>query len=212
MSKTSPKAHKNNVGILGYVQDHAFAVGVAGAAIFIGILLIPIPSTSTELISIPYTTQQVQDSNVELGDTQSRQPGTNGQGLERHKVVKPLLSYILGLKNDYSSSSLPTQTTQAPINEIVAQGTKRYQYMLCSNGGYTYFTNEQLQNPKIGFTHKSPDSCAAKGYGHTTGLSDTAPQQAAQNTYVPYTSSLHLPTYTTCHQYTYINDFSCTTY
>lgn len=181
----------------------------------LGGLLVPLSTTRTSLVSLPFTVQYAQDSSLELGDTQTRQPGTNGQGLKRQSVIKPVFAYLTGATVYYKNAELPTQTTLAPVNQIVAQGTKKYQYMWCSNGAYRYYTNDQFKSASVGFTHKSPDFCAQNKEGHMTGLADTAPpQQTTRTVYTPsYTPSyLSTPTYTTCHDYSFMNEFSCTSY
>lgn len=186
-------------------------VYAAAVIVLMFLLILPMPRTTSKLISIPYTTQQIQDSNLELGETQTRQPGTNGQGLEFHKITKPIFGQIFGLDVIYSAETLPTQTTQAPTNEIIASGTKKYQYMWCSNGSYRYYTNDQFSSPSVGFTHKSPDYCAQNGQGNTTGIADTAPPQTTNTVYrSTYTS----PTYTHCYDTSlgYSSSFSCTSY
>lgn len=204
MSKRSPKKSKITL------QFHHYLAIVILLNI---IIAFPIPHNASKEITLRYKEQHIQDASLELGDKQTRQAGVNGQGLERKHEIKPLFALLLGLNIKYSTSKLPTQTTQAPINQVVADGTKKYQYMWCSNGGYSYYSNEQFKNPKVGFTHKSVDDCAKKNYGHMTGLADTAPpQQTTRNVYTPSYTPRYTPTYTTCHEYSYLNSFSCTTY
>lgn len=179
-------------------------------------LWLPVSTTVSNVVAVPYSTQYIQDSSLELGDTQTRQPGTNGQGLDRNIVKKPLISYIfgfIGFSNvRYSASGMPRQTTQAPVNEIIAKGTKKYQYMWCSNGSYRYYTNEQFKDSNTGFTHKSVDYCSQNKQGHMTGIADTAPPQQTTNTV--YRSTYTSPTYTHCYDTSlgYSSSFSCTSY
>jgi hypothetical protein len=194
-----------------FIRRYGLASSMIITMVALFLLLLPVPHTSSKAIELPYDIQHVQDASIELGESQTRQAGSKGAGLEQHREMKPLFAFIFGVNSHYTTSSQPTLTTQAPVNEIVAQGTKKYQYMWCSSGGYTYFTNDQFQSPNTGFTHKSKDSCVDKGYGHMTGLADTAPpQQTTSTVYTP--SYRYTPTYTSCHEYTYINEFSCTTY
>lgn len=195
----------------GYWQKYGFPTGMVISLTLMIIMVAPVPHTKTRIVDIPYSVQYTQDGSIELGDSQVRQPGSNGQGLERTKQIKPLLALALNTDLYYSTTNLPTQTTSTPVSQIIAQGTKRYQYMWCSNGTYRYYTNDQFDDPSIGFTHKSEDQCNKTGNGHMTGIADTAPpQQTTRTVYQP--SYRYTPTYTTCQQYTYINQFSCTTY
>lgn len=186
---------------------------VTGMLLTISLMLImvmPVRTTTSKVVDIPHTVQYIQEASLELGESQIKQPGTKGQGLEQQKQTKPLFAFIFGNNSYYSAQTLPTQTTHAPINQIVAQGTKKYQYMWCSNGTYRYFTNEQFRDSNTGFTHKSEDECNKSGNGHMSKLSDSAPPQQATTVY--QATPRYSPTYTTCREYSYINQFSCTTY
>jgi hypothetical protein len=195
---------------LHFLRRYSPATDMVAVLIILIVLILPVPHTASKVVDIPYATQSIQDSSIELGDSQTRQPGTNGQGLERQRIVQPLFAYVLGIHADYSTDDLPTQTTQAPTNQITAQGTKKYQYMWCSDGSYRYYTNDQFGSPTVGFTHKSPDDCAKNGDGHMTGLADTAPpQQTTRTIYEP--SYITTPTYTTCNE-GFGYSISCTTY
>lgn len=44
--------------------------------------------------------------------------------------------------------------------------------MYCSDGSSRYFTDEQFQDPKVGFTHASEDYCAVNGQGTMVALAD----------------------------------------
>ena len=177
------------------------------AVIILGLiaLVFPIPSIDSTKVALPYSQQYTQDSSLELGQQQTRQPGNNGVTLEKKRLVKPAFAHLFGLKLTYTSSDLPSETTVQPINEIIANGTKKYQYMHCSDGTYKYYSNDQFKEPLTGFTHSSPDACAEKGNGHMTALSDVAPQQQTTNTVYRPT---YAPTYTSpTHCYTQYNTY-----
>jgi hypothetical protein len=195
------------------IRRYAALYSMVVALILFMIMLLPLPHTATQIVSIPYATQYIQSSDIELGDKQVNQQGADGQGLAKTKYVSPIFSYIIGKSSglDYSMHALPTETTQTPTNKIVANGTKKYQYMWCSSGAYRYYTNDQFKNPNTGFTHKSPDYCAQNGEGHMTELSDTAPPAP---TTIYKTTPTYLPTYTTTHCYNDLlfGGITCSTY
>lgn len=145
-----------------------------------------VPFTKTELrnAEVGFQTDYIKDSTLELREEQVRQNGENGSKQETWKVTYRLNGKII------KQEKMLEQEVKAPIRKIIAQGTKRYQYMWCSNGSYRYYTNEQFQVDSVGFTHKSEDACAQNGQGHMTGLADTAPTPVYNNytTTVPRTS------------------------
>lgn len=185
--------------LIGRVKSKRIFVIIASVLIA---SILPIPHTNALPITLPFTQQYIQDSSLELGEKQTRQPGNNGKGLEKKSVIEPAFSYLLGMKMSYKSSDLPTETTLQPTNEIIANGTKKYQYMLCSNGSYRYYSNDQFKDPNTGFTHKSSDACSESSNGHMTALSDSAPQQTTQQSTRTYT-----PTYSPTHCYTQYNTY-----
>jgi len=192
---------------ISYMRKHIMLYFVIAIT---GIAAIPLPSTLTKTFSVPYTTQYIQSSEIELGETQINQQGSNGQGLTKTKLLSPIFAYIIRKSGNIKySMQVTTETTQAPVNKVVANGTKKYQYMWCSNGSYRYYTNDQFKNALTGFTHKSPDNCAENKAGHMTQLSDAAPPTPT----TIYKTAPTLPTRTTTHCY---NDFlggvTCSTY
>lgn len=178
------------------------------AVVALAILAFPVSTTAEKTVTIPYKTKIVQDSSIELGSSQVNQAGDVGQGLKKNRNLKPFFFFITGIGFRYTSSPLPTEITQPSADRVIAHGTKKFQYMLCSDGTYSYYTNSQFSNPNVGFTHKSPDTCAKTGHGHVSGLSDVAPQQTT--TYTP--SYIPTPTYTHCSPYSDFVGFSCTTF
>jgi hypothetical protein len=186
------------------------------ALLVLVLLLIPIPQSVKESYVVPYPTDRIQDSSIELNEQQTRQPGENGEGLSGHRITKPIFAILLHLELSYKTSPLPDEVTLRPTHAIIADGTKKYQYMWCSNGAYVYYANDQFKDPKTGYTHKSPDGRTKAGYGHMTEISDSAPPQQQQSTrtvYTPsYTPTYRSPTYTSCQNYSYFDSFSCTSY
>lgn len=157
------------------------------SALALIMVLVAIFGSYTTTAALKYASITTSDSNLELGQSEVRQPGKNGQTQTVHNL-------ILGFT---------TATTQTdPVNQITAKGTRRYQYMYCSNGSYRYYTAENFKDPNVGFTHKSLDACAISGQGTETTVADTPPART-QTTYVPsYTPPIYTPP-TTTHCYTW---------
>lgn len=206
MRKDSPFSSK-----VSFIKNRKFyipALIILGVVVIVAVL--PLPHTSTETLSVPYTTQYVQSADIELGESQINQQGTNGEKIVETKLVSPIFAYIIGKTSDIKYSIQKNiQTNQAPVSKVVANGTKKYQYMWCSNGSYRYYTNDQFKNALTGFTHKSPDNCAQNNAGNMTQLSDAAPQ--APTTVYKATPAYVPPTTTHCRS-DYLGGITCTTY
>lgn len=161
-------------------REYFIFFGSGAILLLVTVLSLPVPSTLTKDIAIPYTAHDVKTASLELGQSKTSQSGANGVGVTRERVVKPIFAYIFDFKKlSYSAASLPTKTLKQPVNEIISQGTTKYQYMWCSNGTYRYYTSAQFQNATIGFTHTSPDYCAENNQGKETELSDEPPTPSA---------------------------------
>ncbi len=163
----------------------------ASLGLFIFVLLItiiyynlPFTRTETHDSDIPFKIENIQDSSLELGQQQKRQSGENGT----KETITQIRHTLSGRK--ISETLVTERVVKSPVSQINAQGTKRYQYMWCSNGTYRYYTNDEFKNPQTGFTHQSRDYCSQNGAGHMTGLADTAPTPAP---------STRAPTFTHCY-------------
>src|SRR5690606_26075112 len=69
------------------------------------------------------------------------------------------------------------EITTTAQEEVIARGTKKYQYMICSDGTYRYFTDAEFKNENTGFTSKSEDHCSKNNNGFKLRLSETKPVQ-----------------------------------
>lgn len=169
-------------------------VNISGILLY---LFYPFSHTEIGNSDIDYETSYTDDPTIELGDEQIR---TNGElGLKETEItVKRTLS-----GNEISREITSERIIKAPVNKHVVKGTKRYQFMWCSNGSYRYFTSDEFKKPGAGFTKKSPDHCSKNGQGNMTKLSDSAPPQP-QATYSP------APTVTRCFDSgLYSSSFTC---
>lgn len=171
------------------------AYGVIAANMFL--LVILGSYTSTQVIA--HKSTPVTDANLELGQTEVRQTGRDGEEKVRHNL-------IFGF-------AVSTETEE-PIDEIVANGSRRYQYMHCSNGSYRYYSAEQFKDPNVGFTHQSPDYCAQNGEGVQTTIADTPPAEKIIQQVPTYYPTYRAPSSytTTCSTYSFSNDITCRTY
>lgn len=156
-------------------------------------LLLAIFGSYTTATPLEYADITNSDSNLELGQSEIRQHGKDGQKQTVHNLI-------------FGFSTSTTQTD--PVDQITAKGTRRYQYMYCSDGSYRYYTADQFKDPNVGFTHKSPDACAKNNAGTEMTIADTPPAKT-QTTYVPtYRSS----TSTHCYSSLYGSSFDCYSY
>lgn len=150
----------------------------------------PINATETENNVLYYQTSYIEDGTTELGQELVKQNGENGT-METIYITTRTLS---GKQLSRSKSS--ESIIKAPVDKVIAKGTKKFQFMWCSNGTYRYYENEQFKSPNVGFTHQSPDECSKSGNGHMTSLADAAPvQQQTTTNYPSYTRS-YTPSYT----------------
>ena len=170
-------------------------------AVLMVVLFSPLfSSTAIRSEAIRYDRKQAQDATVELGDSVVRQAGSNGENAVKYKVRKSLFNLIFGGGQE---TIMSTSAKSAPVQELVVTGTRKYQYMYCSNGSYRFYTDEQFKDPNTGFTQKSPDDCARNNSGTKTQLADGAPgsnKVANITPYIPSNCSKSPIPYTTSYQ------------
>jgi hypothetical protein len=145
---------------------------------------------------VAYTTTKVQDSSIELGDTQTEQLGADGIKTITYAEPKSLYNILFGggMKN---SLKIKTSTiTKQAVQEVINSGTLKYQYMYCSDGMYRYYTDAQFESPDIGFTHKSTDYCAQNNEGTETQLANMPPKSTESTSNIPI-SDFTVPNCTT---------------
>ena len=188
--KRVDKAHKNRVSnqktfIFNRLipRNKNGIIRIILAVIIIVIIgAIPFPYTFTKDASVPFATENKQDVNMELGDSKVLQEGRDGSKIVNVESLQSMWGRLFSLQplqqKEKTSTIIKTQ-----INRSMANGTRKYQYMLCSDGGSRYYTDEQFKDPNVGFTSKSEDGCKKNGQGEMIRLSDTAPgPQSATST------------------------------
>ena len=150
--------------------------------------------TTTEVIT--HNTVTTTDANLELGQSEVRQAGKDGERQTKRNL-------LFGFAT--STATLDS------VDQITAQGSRRYQYMYCSNGSYRYYTAEQFKDPNVGFTHQSPDNCAQSGQGTQTTIADVPPPEKVVQQVPVYRSPSSYTT--TCNTYGYYStSITCRTY
>lgn len=174
-------------------------IGIIVVVLLLVMLLAPMFSgTIVKSAPVAFTKQTIADSTVELGDTKTIQTGTNGIQIITYSEPKSLLNLIFGGGSIDELKETSSVTTKQPVTEIIGSGTRKYQYMYCSDGTYRYYTDAQFKDPRTGFTHKSPDDCAKSNHGTATQLADTPPRPAVSNvtSLIPF-SNFVVPSCTT---------------
>lgn len=157
----------------------------AGAIIVIASSIYVIMSniTKTEDVirdePISFFTEYIEDDSLELGTEEVEREGEDGIKKVTYKEESYLLSGEV-----ISSLQIDFERTKEPINKIVRRGTRKWQYMVCSDGSWRYYTDEQFKDKNVGFTHASEDSCAKNGQGVAVALADTPP--SSNSTVSPY--------------------------
>ena len=77
-------------------------------------------------------------------------------------VIGLLISVPLSLLGVWVSDDMQ----QNQVEQVdVSKDIERYQYMLCSNGSYMHYTNEQMEDSRVGFTEDSEDDCKRNKQG-----------------------------------------------
>jgi len=190
------------------LPSNPFILGLiaGGLVIWLGVMtyyFLPISRTDIVYEDIAFETKYIDDNTIELRQQQVRQEGEKGTKEVEFKVKRTLAGREIGKERTKE------RIVKAPTNKTIAKGTKKFQFMWCSNGAYRYYSNEEFKNPNTGFTHQSPDFCSQNGQGQMTGLADTAPPRPA-TTNVYQRSS---PTTTRCYDTgIYTSSFSCYSY
>ena len=159
---------RRKVGLIIY-----YSVAAVIVLISLGIIL-DNSITRTEIIEseepIYFYTEYEDDNSLELGTEKVKQTGEDGIKKIYTEEKKKLITGEVR-----NTDIVNVETIKEPTKEIIRRGTRKWQYMICSDGGYRYYTDEQFQNPKVGFTHSSEDDCAKNSQGTMIGLADTPP-------------------------------------
>ncbi len=179
LSRFIPKSRKSVIVVI-------VVVAIAGA--------IPSPYAFTKTTSVSFATENKQDTNMELGDSKILQEGIAGEKTVSVTSFQSAWGRLFGTQPLQQKEKTST-ITKAPINKSVANGTRKYQYMLCFNGNYRYYTDEQFMDPNVGFTSKSEDNCKENNQGYKVSLSDNNPSNNGTSSVSRSTSITQPDTY-----------------
>lgn len=135
---------------------------------------IPLPHTFAKTVTIPFDTDKQLSAELELNDSKIIKEGTDGAKIVQVKSLQSLWGRVFG-QSPMRQEETTSIVSKPSFNKIVAEGTVRYQYMLCSDGSYRYFTDEKFKDVKVGFTSKSQDDCAANNKGRKVSLTNSNP-------------------------------------
>lgn len=128
--------------------------------------------TRTETIEseedISFRTEYEDDDSLELGTEEVKQAGENGLKKVYKEEKKKLITGTV-----LDSNIAREETIKEPVKEIKKRGTRRWQYMICSDGGWMFYNDEQFKDKNVGFTHASEDVCAKNGKGTAVALADS---------------------------------------
>lgn len=170
------KIHKKRILLALYYSG-------AAIVIFSSIYVIMSNVTKTEDVTrdetISFFTEYIDDDTIELGTEEVERDGENGIKKVTYREESYLLSgeVISSLQTDF-------EITKEPTSKIIRRGTKKWQYMICSDGSWRYYTDEQFKDKNVGFTHASEDDCANNNQGVAVALVDTPP--SPDSTATPY--------------------------
>ncbi len=165
------------------------AIILAAVCICLYVFLVQFPIEEVENgeVSVEFSTEYIDDPEMEQGTEKIEEVGAEGKRTYIWKVKrKGLLT-----KTEVDRFLDRVEETKAPVKQVIRRGTRRWQYMTCSDGSYRYYNDEDFANG-AGFTHASEDFCAKNGQGKMVELADTPPTRRATNAYTspyrPYTS------------------------
>lgn len=136
------------------------------------VMAIPVSYEGTEKKTMHYDTEYRDENGIELGTENVAQPGKNGEQYVKYRYKQPLFFYLFR-KDEAQKIELDTGIISQTTSEIVLKGTRKWQYMMCSDGTSRYYTDEQFKDKNTGFTSKSPDYCAQNNQGTKVSLADS---------------------------------------
>jgi hypothetical protein len=177
---------------------------IVAGLIFIGagyVLTLPKTYERTEEYTLGFNTKFEDEKSIELGEEKIAQEGEEGVRYVKYKYTQSLFDYLFR-RDNFTKEEIDSRVLNDSQDRIVLNGTKKWQYMMCSDGSYRYFTDEQFKNRFTGFTSKSPDNCAENNQGKKISLADSPSgiNNATRPTYVPPNCSVVDIPYQTVYQ------------
>ena len=160
-----------------YIAKNKQTVGKIMLATFLLVLIvgaIPFSYTYAKDDIISFGIENEKHADLELGESKVFQEGRDGKKSIIIESRQSMWGRLLGWQ-PIQQKEVSSTITERPVNKVVANGTRKYQYMLCSDGSSRYYTDEQFKDPQTGFTSKSEDYCKENNQGHKVRLSDSNP-------------------------------------
>lgn len=136
------------------------------------ILCFPVTYQNTENTKLDYKTIYKDEPALELNTMHVAKEGENGTLTMEVQHRQSLFNFLFGNEKG-PRTVLASHITKNSSDKIVLHGTRKWQYMMCSDGTYRYFTNKQFMDKNTGFTSKSPDYCAKNHQGKKVRLADS---------------------------------------
>lgn len=102
-----------------------------------------------------------------------------------------ILSFVPLMQAMFDENNLATE--QQRQASAAHSDLKRYQYMLCTDGSYRSYTDEQMKDPNTGLTSESEDYCKKNGQGKMLRLTNSL-EEAKANGQKSTTSQQYIPT------------------
>lgn len=155
-------------------RNYSLYIAAFGVLSFAFVFFTRFPHSTKEVKVMSFSTVYNSSPDIELGDQQTKKVGKDGKGLISYQSFWSVNDKLFQA-NDISRNQVASKVIQSPESKVIVMGTKKYQYMWCSDGTYYEYTDAQFKNSNTGFTHKSLDDCAPHGAGSFSQLSNTAP-------------------------------------
>lgn len=155
---------KNRKGVFKLLLALIVFVAIVGA--------IPLPYTFAKSIAVDFATENQKNAGLELGDSKVLQEGRDGTKIINVEAYQSIWGRLFGLE-PIQQKLVSEKIVDKPTSKVIANGSRKYQYMLCSDGRYRYFTDEQFKDPNTGFTSKSEDDCKKNNQGTKVKLADS---------------------------------------
>jgi len=152
-------------------RNRLLAVGLITLLLLL-VAFIPIPRSYTTESAISIKEIQQKTNELETGDRQLTQEGVEGLKTVAYKTNASLFDLIFR-KDAIGKYDVDEKIVRQPIDGVTVIGIRKFQYMICSSGGYVSFTDEQFKSEKVGYTSKSDDYCAKNNAGVRLSLADT---------------------------------------
>jgi hypothetical protein len=194
LKNTSPKPKRGkrvsskSDNLKGFRWSRSTSIIVLGIFLLGGgsILAQPVSHEGTEEKAIVFGTKYQDEKSIELGTEKVAQNGKPGVRYTKYRYTQSLFDRLFR-KDRLKKEVLDTGIISNSTDRVVLKGTKKWQYMMCSNGSYRYYTDEQFKGRNTGFTSKSSDDCAANNQGKKVKLADSpdGSNNTTKPTYVP---------------------------